>query len=281
MATSRKQTSRSRRAELEAKKLAQQQRDRKIRLLTFGAAGVVIVAIIIVLVVALNQAKEGGDIVPLHGDAAQTGITPNPDVAADVPTLDIYSDFQCPNCGTLETAVGDAVQSLIDDGSAKVVFHTRTFLDSSLESYNADAGNPKSSRRAAIAAACADTVEGDYYFPFFREIYNNQPATEGDGYSDTLLRDTIPATVGLTGDALTSFQTCYDDEATGKFVTAVDGWAQNTAKVNSTPTYKLNGTDITSDIFPNITDSTDEDAVATANAAAAAKLLELVGDATV
>jgi len=241
MAKARSQASRSRREELERQRQAQAAKDRKIRLGLFATGLVIVVVVVVVCVISLTGAKTGGDVTPPHGDAS-TGITPYPDVADGAPTLEIFQDFQCPNCKSLETSLADTLQQVMESGSAKVVFRTMTFLDSLNSSSNED-----SSTRAATAAACADTLNNNYYFDFARQIYENQPTTEGDGYSDTLLRETIPAAVGITGDQLTQFQQCYDQKETGKFVQSVDD-AATADGITGTPVYLLNGTNITADL---------------------------------
>ncbi|MDR1264970.1 MAG: DsbA family protein [Propionibacteriaceae bacterium] len=242
MATSRSQASRSRRAELEKQRLAKAKRDRQVRLAVFGGGGVVIVAVLVVLIVALNLYGRGGDVTPPHANEAGTGLVLNADAAAIVPQLDVYADFQCPICKALETSLGDSLSEIADSGEAKVVIHIRSFLD-----YLNTSSNPNSSTRSAVAAACVDTLDGDLYLEAMGTIFDNQPATEGDGYTDAFLRDSLPALLGVAGDQLTAYQTCYDDRQTGQFVQAVDD-AASAAGVNSTPTYKLNGTDITTEL---------------------------------
>jgi len=249
MAKSRSEATRSRREELERARLAQAAKERKLRIGMVSGGLVVIVAVLIIVIVTINQKSAGGVVTPTHGDADQTGIVfPKADaLQAGAPTLEIFTDFQCPICKDYETGLGDTIQQIMNDGSAKVVFRTMTFLDGNLSSQNSAAGTSKSSNRAAIAAACADTIPGDLYYPFVRAIFDNQPATEGDGYSDAVLRDTVPGTVGIQGADLTTFQQCYDKRQTGSFVQKVHDNA-TAAGIKATPTFRLNGTDITKDL---------------------------------
>jgi protein-disulfide isomerase len=243
MATSRSQTSRSRREELERQRLEKAKRDRRIRLASFGG-GLVVIAVVIGLAIwGLNSADQGGDAVPLHADADLTGITPNADVAAGAPTLDIYTDFQCPYCASYEANLADTFAEIVEAGTAKVTFHPLKMLDY----MNSQAGsdNLQSSTRSAVAAACADTLEGDYFLPVANAIFENQPATEGDGFDDLTLRQTVAATAGIDGDNLTAYQLCYDDKATGQFVNKVyDAASERFGNDMTTPTYLLNGTNI-------------------------------------
>ena len=74
-------------------------------------------------------------------------------------------------------------------------------------------------------------------------IYENQPANEGDGYTDQQLRVDFATKAGITGDDLTTFQKLYDDKVYADF-------AQKSYKsmtddgVESTPTYRVKGQDI-------------------------------------
>jgi 2-hydroxychromene-2-carboxylate isomerase len=49
-------------------------------------------------------------------------------------------------------------------------------------------------------------------------IYKNQPAREGDGYTDDQLRNVFAKDAGITGSDLTNFQKYYDTKATSAFV---------------------------------------------------------------
>jgi protein-disulfide isomerase len=261
MATSRSQTSRSRRAELERQRLEKEKHDRKMRLISFGGGGVVIVAVVVVLIVTLNLNKGGGSVKPLHADSNDSGIMLTENPVAGAPSLDLYTDFQCPACGEAEAKLSDTLKEIIEDGTAKVTFRSLKMLDTTNTTQNS-----RSSTRAAVAAACADTISGDYYFALLETIFQNQPAVEGDGWTDDQLGVVFPGQAGLAGEDLTKYQACYDKEETGQFVTSVDS-AATKANVRSTPTYKLNGTTVTNDVL--------------GAADPGAALKELIADATV
>jgi protein-disulfide isomerase len=241
MATSRSQTSRSRRAELERQRLAKEKHDRKMRLISFGGGGVVIVAVVVVLILALQQG--GGSLRPLDANSDDSGIMLTKAPVDGAPALDIYTDFQCPACGQAETTLSTTLKEIIADGTAKVTFRSLKMLDTTNTSQNS-----RSSTRAAVAAACADTISSDYYFALMETIFQNQPEVEGDGWTDEQLGVDFPGQAGLAGEDLTKYQACYDKEQTGKFVTSVDS-AATKANVRSTPTYKLNSVDVTNDVL--------------------------------
>ena len=149
------------------------------------------------------------------------------------PTVTMYLDYQCPNCRTFELNYGQMLDQEAQAGIWTLENKTMTFMDSNLQN--------TASSRAAVAAACAATV--DHYKEYSLEVYNNQSLQEvkqSEGYSDKLLRETIPATVGITGEQLTSFQSCYDGRATQEFVKATDKGAYDD-KVTGTPSMAVNG----------------------------------------
>ncbi|MDR1387642.1 MAG: DsbA family protein [Propionibacteriaceae bacterium] len=163
---------------------------------------------------------------------------------SSTPRLEVFSDFQCPGCKGVHDVLEPVLRQAIDSGLVRVEFRTMTFLDAANSQIGSS--NLRSSTRAAVAAACAD-FNGVYY-DFYGAIYDNQPEREGDGYSDSLLRDQIPATLGLSGDALTSFQACYDNQSTGRFVRDVDE-AADKDNSDGTPRLWLNGQDITEEVL--------------------------------
>jgi len=97
------------------------------------------------------------------------------------------------------------------------------------------------SLRSAIGNAAAAVV--GKYREYHEAVYAHQPPHEGDGYSDDLLRNQIPAQIGLTGDDLTKFQKLYDSRATQQFVENATKKALEDG-YTSTPTYLVNGTQI-------------------------------------
>ena len=161
---------------------------------------------------------------------------------AGTPTLTLYLDYQCPNCRIFENNFGQMLDQEAQAGTWTLQNKTMTFMDSNL--------NNTASTRAALAASCAATV--DHYAEYHLEIYNNQETQEvrgSVGYSDELLRVTIPTKLGFTSDQLTTFQACYDGRATQDFVTTVDKGAY-TDGVTGTPTLRVNGKDVN---YSNVT----------------------------
>ncbi|QLQ16207.1 MAG: thioredoxin domain-containing protein [Micropruina sp.] len=140
------------------------------------------------------------------------------------PTLQIYLDYQCPWCKTLEDTHGKTIEELAAAGDINLVYSTKTFLDPGLRN--------DASYRSAVAAACADVA--GVYAAYHDEVFANQPTTEGEGYSTDQLRTTFAQAAGINGDKLTAFQQCYDARTFGNFVKGVEE-ASAKAGVNTTP----------------------------------------------
>jgi protein-disulfide isomerase len=202
------------------------------------AAVVVIVAIIAVVggvIWADQSSKEevtgGGNALPTGVSALGQGYPAFQDVtpAANAPVVDLYEDFQCPACASFEAVVGSTFTSLAEEGRIKLVYHVKNFLDDNL-------GND-SSTRAANGAFCA--ADAGKFQEFHTQVFTNQPAREGDGFTDAELTS-FAETSGLTGDALTTWQQCAD---AGKFVDYVNSVEAQSFEdgVRGTPTIRING----------------------------------------
>ncbi len=205
--------------------------------------GAVVAAVLIVAVVAAIVVGTGGTTSGTPGSSAvPAGVVGGNDggilaiasaAKSNAPTLDVYEDFQCPTCGALEKAMGPTFASLARSGEIKLVVHTLSFLDDNLKN--------DSSKRSANAVACAS--DAGKFLPFHAAVFAAQPAQEGAGYTDAQLTQ-FATEAGITGAALTTWQKCVDSGQHAQYVLDVQDNAGR-AGVNSTPTVKLNGKDIT------------------------------------
>ena len=223
------------RQQLRAAQAAKAARKRVLRIVGTATVLVVVVAAILVTVFVFKPwetpvGPAGAVGQPPNGNAKAIVVNPGK-APASAPLVEIFLDYQCPNCRVMETAYGPEFEKLAEAGTIQLQYRTMTFLDQNLQN--------DSSTRAAVAAACADTV--GVYPAYHDQVFANQPQ-EGLGYSDAVLRQTIPAAVGLSGDKLTTFQQCYDTRATAPFVTQVADQALKDG-VHSTPTVHVNGKD--------------------------------------
>ena len=210
---------------------------RKKRLtIGLGIVGVVVAISLITWGVYSFKDKIGATTaVPPHANGDKTGIVANPGKArSGAPLFVIYQDYQCPTCKQYHTVFGTKLREAADAGKIQLEYRTMNFLDSNLQN--------DASTRAAVAAACADNA--GVYQAYYDALYDNQPATEGAGFSADLLRVTIPQQLGLTGNKLTGFQQCYDSQATLQFIQGTND-AAGRAGITGTPAYLYNGKDIT------------------------------------
>ena len=156
---------------------------------------------------------------------------------AKLPTLELWEDFQCPGCASVEKSSGAQIQALAKDGKVKLLYRPATFLDNSLAAENTANGNPNSSARATAAWGCA--IDAGKTAEYHSGIFAMQPAKEGVGYSDQQLLD-LAGRVGITGADLTTFNACV---ANGTYLS----WSANSQEAfaksgaTATPTGYLNG----------------------------------------
>ncbi|MCL2316246.1 MAG: DsbA family protein [Actinomycetia bacterium] len=151
-------------------------------------------------------------------------------VKPGVPVVEIHDDYQCPWCARAEQIYGDALGQLSATGDIDLRIHLRTMVGDAIIKND-------SSERAAQAAACANQVGA--FWTYHSTVFRNQPA-EGVGFTDEQLRTTFATQAGITGDALATFQSCYDTKASAATVTAMEQEA-SAAGVNGTPAFFVNG----------------------------------------
>ncbi|MDR2930433.1 MAG: DsbA family protein [Propionibacteriaceae bacterium] len=239
------QVRQSRREELEARRVAAAQKDRRNRILLFSG-GIIVVIVVVALAVwgVVSASTKGGTDTPPNANAAKNGImlttADNSGVVEGVPTFEMFSDYNCSACKSANLTLSAAMDQLVTNKQLNVVIHSMQFEGST-------------SRDAAVAAACSDSQ--GVFTPFHNQLYINQSTS---GFDSAMLRATIPATVGLTGDQLTAYQTCFDSKATGGFVDGEAAYASK-MKVGTTPTFYLDGEDVTTKLYNQKTGTYDPD----------------------
>lgn len=232
------------RERLRKAQLAAAKQKRLNRILGVGAS-ILVVGLIAVFAVVLFQdnsnrsEQAAASITPPDATADGKAIVISPGKAADgAPRVELFFDYQCPVCKQFEQAFGSTLEALAESGEIELHYRTMTFLDANLRN--------NSSVQSGIGAACADTV--GRYSDYHDAVFAAQPATEGDGYTSTTLRETIPQTISLTGTDLETFQSCFDGASTKPFVDkAAELGIQDMQSVNkkvATPTIHVNGNDL-------------------------------------
>jgi len=241
---------------MRAQQAAAQQAARRNRLIGV-IAGVVVVALIVTLVVVLSNRGKASPINP-GASSAPVGSLPagqiappsadptwgwlelkSDNVKPDAVTVDIHFDYQCSFCGLVERPYAPVFQQLIASGDIVYRAHIRTLIGDQVNDW---------SKKAAVAATCADVVGS--FLAYNQVAYDNQPP-EWNGFTDDQLRNQFASQAGITGDKLTTFQACYDQQQTMTFVKTMEsnnfnsttinfGVAQSTP-VRSTPAIFVNG----------------------------------------
>jgi protein-disulfide isomerase len=166
------------RAAEEAARAAAARRRRTI-VVAVTAAVLVAVAIVVVIVIQSNRTATSTDAaVPGNtvdgGNVIVVGST-------DAPvTVDLYEDFQCPNCKIFEDQTGETLAQLVADGTVQAHYHGMAFLDTS-------ANDDYSTRALNAAAAVVDTAGPDAFEKFHDLLFANQPPETGSGLTDDQL----------------------------------------------------------------------------------------------
>lgn len=219
-------------AERAAALASQQRRTRMLRLVLVAVVVLAVVGIGIAVVVSRGNKVDTSAAVP-PGVNATKGY---PVGTATKPVLDIWEDFQCPNCGGFEASSRAKIEALATSGKALVVYHTWNFLDRN--NVSNPAATQKSSSRAAMAAGCAD--DQGKFLAMHDEIYRNQPPNEDTGWTDAQLEQFAQA-AGVPN--MTTFDQCLSSRKYAGFLTQVNS-AADQAQVSGTPTFFVNAVQV-------------------------------------
>ena len=227
----------ARQAKIQAAQKSQGGGANKIVVATVVAV-VAIIAVVGGVIWSQQSQKEaitgGGNALPTGVATLGEGYPAFQDVtaAANAPVVDLYEDFQCPICGQFEKALGPTFQDLAKTGKITLRYNVKNFLDDNLRN--------DSSTRAGNAVFCAS--DAGQFQTYHNTIFENQPATEGDGYTDAQLKG-FAEQAGITGAALTTWQQCYDANKYVDYINSVEE-ASFKAGVRGTPTVKIDGKDV-------------------------------------
>ena len=234
------QVRRSRREQLEAQRLEAAKKERRNRIVFVGIGMLVLVGVIGVAIWGfVNSASTAsGTTVPPNANSGRNGIYLAPPTN-DALVLEEFVDYNCSACKSANLTLSAAMDAAAENGEITVIIHPLSF-------------EAATSRDAAIAASCADTV--GYFKDYHKQLFINQAT----GFDATTLLTTIPNAVGMTSADLNSFQTCFNNQATGNFVTGVQTYATK-QNVGSTPTFLLNGENVGAQLWNAQTRTYDPD----------------------
>ncbi len=140
-------------------------------------------------------------------------------------TVDVWEDFQCPNCDNFTNNIEPRLVNLyVAPGTAKIVYHDFSFIG-------------QESIDAAIAADCADQ-QGKFWL-YMEYLYANQ-GTENGGTFNKELFDAIATKLGLD---VNKFESCRAD-GSGTLRAGIDQERATAEKLGltGTPSVLVNGT---------------------------------------
>lgn len=194
----------------------------------------------LILVAAPGVARADG-VPPIGDDDVVLG-------KADAPvTIIEYASLSCPHCAEFEAVTWPQVKKeWIETGKAKYVFRDFPLNGPAF--------------RGSLLARCAARAE---FYPFIEELYANQNTWVSDDEATTLnALQRIGVVGGVSADRFTA---CQSDKALQAKIAASESAAQS-AGVDSTPTFFINGTKVAGALAYN-----DFNKALQAAAAAAAK----------
>jgi protein-disulfide isomerase len=158
---------------------------------------------------------------------------PYGDAPDTAPVLQLWEDFQCPACASLEQLNGAGIESLATSGQVQLIYRPTGFLDNNL--------GTEYSARAINAWGCA--IDAGKTAEYHNILFANHPEPEGSGWTQEQFLG-FGEQVGITGADYDTFSQCVTD---GRYLP----WAANStaafydAQVPGTPTGVLNGTALT------------------------------------
>jgi protein-disulfide isomerase len=223
-----------------AEKLRQRKADRRRKQLTIGGVTVGVIAIAASIGIAVSVSKHnagvfaapvGAVVDPVTKSTQDLGIRVG---SADAPvTMTVLEDFRCPICQQDEAAVESTYKQYISDGKLQVIYHPVHLIDNN----NGGSG----SVTGGNAAACAQ--DSGQFMPMHDLLYANQPDEKTDGYGDKktilALADQIPALKADSG-----FAACVNSGKHNVWVNKNHD-AFNAIHAQGTPTFFINGTQLT------------------------------------
>lgn len=224
--------------EVQRREAAQQARR---KLIIARVSGVVIVALLVAIGFAVFNAASGGDETATP-DRVVTPANLTDDGAipvgrADAPVaVEIWFDYMCPACGAFESANGEELDRLVEDGTARLELRPISFLDRTSN------GTEYSTRTANAIATVADGAP-EQVWAFHRALYAAQPEEGTDGLDDERIAE-IAEEAGVPAAVVDRFE-----ERT------YDGWVASVTEeafdsgVTGTPTVKVDGEEFDGDLF--------------------------------
>ncbi|WP_283133535.1 DsbA family protein [Rhizohabitans arisaemae] len=227
----------SARERVRAEREREEKRARRNRRIVVSS--VVLAAVVLVGLFSLVQynrnfsAKFTGTLAPITVQPDGTVVMAKPGVQK--PVLDIYEDFQCPACKTLEDASGETVKELAAQGKVKVVYHPITIFQQ----------DPLKSNSVRAASALRCVPGGTPWMNLHDRLFAEQPTEGKNGFE---LADLV-AWGKEAGAAGADYESCVKNQT---HAPAHIKFSEDTvagSKIEGTPTVRLNGKELGNEAF--------------------------------
>ncbi|HET7349896.1 MAG TPA: DsbA family protein [Marmoricola sp.] len=224
----------------EVQRVAAEQQARR-KLIIARVSGVVIVALLVAIGFAAFTAVSGGDEtaapdrVVAPANLTEGGAIPVGEADAPV-TVEIFFDYMCPACGAFESANGEELDRLVEDGTVRVELRPISFLDRT-------SNGTEYSTRTANAIATAVDGAPEQAWAFHRSLYAAQPEEGTDGLDDERIAE-IAQEAGVPADVVDRF----GDRTYEGWVASVTQEAFDSG-VTGTPTVMIDGEEFDGDLF--------------------------------
>ncbi|MFB4316212.1 DsbA family protein [Actinomadura sp. 21ATH] len=226
---------RSARERLAAERKRQAARAKQRRLLGIVIGAVVAVALVVVVtVIVLDQRGKRdqkavaytGPQAPLSREADGSIVMAKQGVTA--PVLEVFEDFQCPACKSMEEATGKTIKELAAEGKVKVVYRPFHLFGEQRDPIKSN------SFRSAAAALC---VPADKWLSYHDALFKFQPREGSAGFAN---EDLVAwgKDVGVTDP---NFEKCVTDQQKKAQVDSMTKYALEERKVTGTPSVFLDG----------------------------------------
>jgi protein-disulfide isomerase/uncharacterized membrane protein YphA (DoxX/SURF4 family) len=215
--------------------LEQRRKDARERSLWVNGSLAVVVALVVLIGIGVQSSRA-----KIQGSTFATNATVQNGVVFGKPaaaTIDLFEDYQCPNCLNLQKTLGATLDADVRANRAQVRYHPIAILDSS--------SNNNYSSRAANAALCASDISVDTFVAYHNLLFGTidgkqvQPPEGGGGRTDTELGQ-YAQQIGIKGKDLTTFEGCVAQQTHKALVEAMTENASERG-INATPTMKVNG----------------------------------------
>jgi protein-disulfide isomerase len=220
----------------EAAARAHAERRRRTVIGSAVAAVLVVVAVVVGIVVQTQRTSTSAKLaIPAH--TVDSGYAIPVGTAGAKVTVDLYEDFQCPNCKAFEDASGSTLAAFIAAGTVQARYHGMAFLDTA-------ANHNYSTRALNAAGAVVDDAGSTAFQKFHQLLFANQPPETGGGLSDAQLTSYAQQAGATDAKVATEIK----DLTFGEWVKASTDQASKDG-VTSTPTVLVNGKRLT-DLSP-------------------------------